>query len=223
MARSTGTRALRVAEPRLLTGTSTHVADVVRPGMPHARFVRSPVARARISGIDVSRALRLDRVHGVFTAQDPNCRVREQWYTFSGRDDPDTPRPPLAEDAAESVDATHAGNLVGEPAGRPRADVAPDFDRAPHEVRSFCVRPPGVDEHRVRVAMRHTGGGFGQKVLPWREIPEGAFRSRFVFSDTSGRAPYRDPWQFESTAREDLLDTAAPLRRDHPVRDLPRD
>ncbi|MEV5847592.1 hypothetical protein AB0M32_37085 [Streptomyces sp. NPDC051985] len=73
MARSTGTRALRVEDPRLLltsTGTSAYVADVVRPG-----------------------------VHAAFTAQDPNCRVREQWYTPNGHDDPDTPvrrspRPP---------------------------------------------------------------------------------------------------------------------------------
>ncbi|MEV7978512.1 molybdopterin cofactor-binding domain-containing protein [Streptomyces sp. NPDC086519] len=111
----------------------------------------------------------------------------------------------------ESIHASHPGNLVGELAGRPMADLAPVFERAPHvvsvtvhqqsygpvpmetrgivaewsapagemtiwaatqsphEVRSFCARLLGVDEHRVRVVMRDTGGGFGQKMLPQRE------------------------------------------------------
>ncbi|MFI1030415.1 xanthine dehydrogenase family protein molybdopterin-binding subunit [Streptomyces sp. NPDC020951] len=377
--RYTGTRTLRVEDPRLLTGTGTYVDDVVRPGMLHACFVRSPMARARIVGIDVSEALALEGVHAVFVADDLNPGVREQWYSLSGRDDPDTPRPPLAEgevrfvgdpvamvvavdrytaedaaesvvvdyepllpvvdyaaalECAESVHATHPGNLVGQLGGRPMADLAPVFDRAPHvvsvtvhqqsygpvpmetrgivaewsgpagemtiwaatqsphEVRSFCARLLGIDEHRVRVVMRDTGGGFGQKVLPQREdmcvmlaavklpaalkwiedrqehllaagqarhehgearmalddegrilaatldhvqdagayptpspvqsgiavgmlfpgpyrIPEGTFSSRFVFSNTSGRVAYRGPWQFESMAREVLLDTAA--------------
>ncbi|HSA48967.1 MAG TPA: molybdopterin cofactor-binding domain-containing protein, partial [Yinghuangia sp.] len=164
--------------------------------------------------------------------------------------------------------------------------------QAPHEVRAFCARLLAVAEHKVRVVMRDTGGGFGQKVLPQREdicvmlaatklpaalkwiedrqehlmsagqarhehgeakmafdeegnilaavldhvqdagayptpspvqsgiavgmlfpgpyrVPQGTFRSRFVFSNTSGRVAYRGPWQFESMAREVLLDTAA--------------
>lgn len=374
-----GTRALRVEDPRLLTGAGTYVDDVVRPGMLHACFVRSPMARARILGIDASEALRLDGVHAVFVASDLNPGVREQWYTLNGRDDPDTPRPPLAEgevrfvgdpvamvvaadryiaedaaelvvvdydpltpvvdyaralDSAESVHADRPDNLVGQLGGRPLADLAPVFESAPHvvtqtlyqqshgpvpmetrgivaewaaaggemtiwaatqsphEVRSFCARLLGIAEHRVRVVMRDTGGGFGQKVLPQREdmcvmlaaarlpaalkwiedrqehllaagqarhehgearmalddegrilaatldhvqdagayptpspvqsgiavgmlfpgpyrIPQGTFSSRFVFSNTSGRVAYRGPWQYESMARETLLDTAA--------------
>ncbi|MHC5257695.1 xanthine dehydrogenase family protein molybdopterin-binding subunit [Streptomyces sp. UC4497] len=375
----TGTRTLRVEDARLLTGAGTYVDDVVRPGMLHACFVRSPMARARILGIDAAEALQLDGVRAVFVAADLNPEVNEQWYTLNGRDDPDTPRPPLAEgevrfvgdpvamvvatdryvaedaaelvivdydpltpvvdyatalDSAESVHADRPGNLVGELGGRPMADLDPVFERAPHvvgqtlhqqshgpvpmetrgivaewaaaggemtvwaatqsphEVRAFCARLLGVDEHRVRVVMRDTGGGFGQKVLPQREdmcvmlaatrlpaalkwiedrqehllsagqarhehgearmafdddgrilaatldhvqdagayptpspvqsgiavgmlfpgpyrIPEGTFRSRFVFSNTSGRVAYRGPWQYESMSRETLLDTAA--------------
>ncbi|GHB60113.1 xanthine dehydrogenase [Streptomyces umbrinus] len=374
-----GTRTLRVEDPRLLTGTGTYVDDVVRPGMLHACFVRSPMARARILGIDVSEALQLEGVHAVFVASDLNPGVHEQWYTLNGRDDPDTPRPPLAEgevrfvgdpvamvvatdryiaedaaelvvvdyeplppvvdyaralDSTESVHADRPDNLVGRLGGRPMADLEPVFERAPHvvsqtvyqqshgpvpmetrgivaehaaadgemtiwaatqsphEVRSFCARLLGIAEHRVRVVMRDTGGGFGQKVLPQREdmcvmlaaaglpaalkwiedrqehllaagqarhehgearmafdddggilaatldhvqdagayptpspvqsgiavgmlfpgpyrIPEGTFSSRFVFSNTSGRVAYRGPWQYESMARETLLDTAA--------------
>src|SRR3546814_16012567 len=41
--------------------------------------------------------------------------------------------------------------------------------QAPHEVRLFCSRLLALPEHRVRVIMRDTGGGFGQKVVPQRE------------------------------------------------------
>ena len=43
---------------------------------------------------------------------------------------------------------------------------------------------------------------------PYR-VPRAAFRTTSVFSNTSGRAAYRGPWQFESLAREVLLDVAA--------------
>jgi carbon-monoxide dehydrogenase large subunit len=43
---------------------------------------------------------------------------------------------------------------------------------------------------------------------PYR-IPCATFRSRAVLSNTVGRTAYRGPWQFESIAREVLLDIAA--------------
>lgn len=378
-ARYAGTRVQRVEDARLLTGHGTFVDDVVRPGMLHACFVRSPMARARVAGIDVSEALALEGVQAVFVAEDLNPGVHEQWYTLDGPDVPDTPRPPLAEgevrfvgdpvalvvaadryvaeDAAELVmvdyeplppvvdyagaqesgELVHPGypgNLAGELSGRPASEIAAVFDeaphvvretiyqqayapvpmetrglvaewsapsgeltiwastQAPHEVRMFCARLLGLAEHRVRVVMRDTGGGFGQKVVPQREemcialaarkvpgalkwiedrrenllsagqarhehgdariafdrdgrilaaeidhvqdvgayptpwpvltgsvvgilfpgpyrVPCGTFSSKSVFSNTTGRAAYRGPWQFESVAREVLLDIAA--------------
>jgi carbon-monoxide dehydrogenase large subunit len=41
--------------------------------------------------------------------------------------------------------------------------------QAPHEVRLFCSRLMGLPEHRIRVVMRDTGGGFGQKVMVQRD------------------------------------------------------
>ncbi len=41
--------------------------------------------------------------------------------------------------------------------------------QAPHEVRAFCSRLLGIPEQQIRVVMRDTGGGFGQKVVPQRE------------------------------------------------------
>ncbi|HEX5947711.1 MAG TPA: xanthine dehydrogenase family protein molybdopterin-binding subunit [Acidimicrobiales bacterium] len=164
--------------------------------------------------------------------------------------------------------------------------------QAPHEVRMFLARVLGIGEHQVRVIMRDTGGGFGEKVIPMREdmcialaatklpaplkwiedrrenllaagmsrhehgdvrmgiddegrivgayidhtqdigaypapwpvgtaaavgmlfpgpyrVPLAGFRTTSVFSNTSARIAYRGPWQFESLAREVLLDIAA--------------
>jgi carbon-monoxide dehydrogenase large subunit len=41
--------------------------------------------------------------------------------------------------------------------------------QAPHEVRMFCARLLGIPEHQIRVIMRDTGGGFGQKVMVQRD------------------------------------------------------
>ncbi len=46
----------RREDRRLLTGQGQFVADLVLPRMLHAAFVRSPVAHARIRGIDLARA-----------------------------------------------------------------------------------------------------------------------------------------------------------------------
>ncbi|BBZ04288.1 xanthine dehydrogenase [Mycolicibacterium chitae] len=41
--------------------------------------------------------------------------------------------------------------------------------QAPHELRAFAARLLGLPAQNVRVIMRDTGGGFGQKVVPMRE------------------------------------------------------
>jgi len=96
-ARYSGRRVRRVEDARLLTGHGTFVDDVSLPGMLHACFVRSPLARAAILEIDASAALALPGVHHVFTAADLNPGVHEQWHTSLGPKMPETPRPPLAE------------------------------------------------------------------------------------------------------------------------------
>ena len=224
--------------------------------MLHACFVRSPIARARILGIDTSEALALPGVHAVFVAADLNPDVHEAWFTLTGPDMPDTPRPPLAEDEVrfvgdpvalvvadsryiaedavelvvvdyeplpaladyvaadgsdELVHPNFPGNVAGAFAGQAQEQVDEVFaaaahavgetifqqaytavpietrglvvewsagsgeltiwsaTQAPHEVRAFCSRLLGLPEQRIRVVMRDTGGGFGQKVVPLRE------------------------------------------------------
>ncbi|OBF12921.1 xanthine dehydrogenase family protein molybdopterin-binding subunit [Mycobacterium sp. ACS4331] len=252
--RYAGTRVARVEDTRLLTGNGTFVDDVVRPGMLHACFVRSPYARAKVNSIDTSAALAVPGVLAVFTAADLNPDVREAWHAVAGKDVPDTPRPPLAEgevkfvgdpvalviaenrylaeDAIELVDvdyeplpaiadftkaqtsdvlvhAEYANNRAGGMGGAPpdeetfsgAAHVAKAHihqqsyvpvpietrgivvewqaapgeltvwasTQTPHELRAFAARLLGLSAQKVRVIMRDTGGGFGQKVVPMRE------------------------------------------------------
>ena len=101
--RYAGARINRVEDARLLTGRGTYVDDVVRPGMLHACFVRSPFARARINGVDATAALALRGVEAVFTAADLNPGVRECWFGIVGPDLPHPPTPPLAEGEARFV------------------------------------------------------------------------------------------------------------------------
>ncbi len=164
--------------------------------------------------------------------------------------------------------------------------------QSPHEVRLFCSRLLGIPEHRIRVIMRDTGGGFGQKIMvqrdemcvmlaapkvaapvkwiedrrenllaagksrhehgevkmafdaagaiqavqldfvsdcgayptPWPvgtaslvgalfpgpyRVPRASFTAKAMYTNTAGRSAYRGPWQFESLAREVVLDIAA--------------
>ncbi len=68
-----GTRVLRTEDPRFLTTGGVYTEDVVDErlaGACHVFFVRSPVAHARISRIDVSAALAAPGVIAAFTGAD---------------------------------------------------------------------------------------------------------------------------------------------------------
>ena len=68
-----GTRVLRVEDPRLLTTGGTYVDDLQDPllaGALHLSFVRSPVAHARITSVDVGAARAAPGVVAVLTAAD---------------------------------------------------------------------------------------------------------------------------------------------------------
>jgi carbon-monoxide dehydrogenase large subunit len=60
----------RREDPALVTGRGVYVDDVTLPGLLHAFVVRSPVAHARITSVDVSGATSSPGVVAVFTADD---------------------------------------------------------------------------------------------------------------------------------------------------------
>ena len=68
-----GTRVLRTEDPKFLTTGGVYTEDVVDDrltGACHVFFVRSPLAHARINGIDASAALATPGVLAVYTAAD---------------------------------------------------------------------------------------------------------------------------------------------------------
>jgi aerobic carbon-monoxide dehydrogenase large subunit len=65
-----GIRALRLEDPRLITGRGTYAADWNLPDQLHAAFLRSDRAHARLLGVDVARARALPGVQLVLTGED---------------------------------------------------------------------------------------------------------------------------------------------------------
>jgi carbon-monoxide dehydrogenase large subunit len=97
-----GTRVVRTEDPRLLTAGGSYVDDLRVPelaGAARVTFVRSPIAHALISGVDVSAALDAPGVAAVFTAQDLD----------------DLPPPPPPAGAGSEGAPVPLGGVFGEP------------------------------------------------------------------------------------------------------------
>ena len=65
-----GAAVRRKEDHRFITGAGQFVDDINRPNQLYACFVRSPVAHARIAGIDASAALEVAGVVAVLTGAD---------------------------------------------------------------------------------------------------------------------------------------------------------
>ncbi|WP_219417206.1 xanthine dehydrogenase family protein molybdopterin-binding subunit [Pseudonocardia nigra] len=68
-----GTRVVRTEDPKLLDTGGVYIDDLREPllaGAAHVTYVRSPIAHARITGIDVDEARRAPGVVAVFTGAD---------------------------------------------------------------------------------------------------------------------------------------------------------
>jgi carbon-monoxide dehydrogenase large subunit len=61
---------LRKEDARLVTGQATWTDNLILPGMLHVAYVRSPLAHARITRVDVSRALQSPGVIAAFSGAD---------------------------------------------------------------------------------------------------------------------------------------------------------
>src|SRR4029079_5948809 len=62
-----GARVTRVEDPRFLTGNGRYVDDIALPGMLHVAFVRSTMAHADITGVNVDAAASHPGVHAGVT------------------------------------------------------------------------------------------------------------------------------------------------------------
>jgi CO/xanthine dehydrogenase Mo-binding subunit len=71
-----GQRITRMDALEKVTGRARYTADMQLPGMLHAAILRAPVARGRVTELDLSYALSLDGVRGAVTIDDvPDVKV----------------------------------------------------------------------------------------------------------------------------------------------------
>ena len=68
--RLVGANVPRVEDRRILTGRGHYVDDIQLPHMLHATFLRSPLAHARITGLDATDARQAPGVIAVYTGAD---------------------------------------------------------------------------------------------------------------------------------------------------------
>jgi carbon-monoxide dehydrogenase large subunit len=85
-ARYVGASVHRKEDGRLLRGHGQYVDDVKWAGMLHGAFLRSEVAKAQITRLDVSAARALPGVVEVFTWQDFNEQYGESWHAMLGEE-----------------------------------------------------------------------------------------------------------------------------------------
>jgi aerobic carbon-monoxide dehydrogenase large subunit len=83
-ARFVGQSVHRKEDRRLLTGHGQYVDDVALPGMLHAAFLRSDVAKATITELDATAARQLPGVVAVLTWRDFDGRYGEAWHAMLG-------------------------------------------------------------------------------------------------------------------------------------------
>ena len=93
----------RYEDPELLRGKGRYIADVTRPGMLHAAFVRSPYPHARIRGVDVTDALAVEGVVAVLTGADLPADLGQQPCNHLFHGQRDTPYFALVRDRARYV------------------------------------------------------------------------------------------------------------------------
>jgi carbon-monoxide dehydrogenase large subunit len=129
-----GTRVLRSEDPRFLTGGDTYIDNLDVPDAAHVVYVRSPIAHARIGGIDTRDAAAMPGVVGVFTGADVDLAPRPPAHT---RMPESMVRPLLARDVVR---------FVGEPVAAVVADHrAQAVDAADAVVVDYEPLPAVVD------------------------------------------------------------------------------
>jgi carbon-monoxide dehydrogenase large subunit len=134
----------RVEDRPLLTGGATFVGDLAPQGMVHLAFLRSPLAHARIAGVDATAAAALPGVRAVFTASDltlpPLQPPIENPAAFS------PPRPLLARDvvrfAGEPIAAVIADDQYAAEDALDMIEL--DLDPLPAVVDPIAASGPGA-------------------------------------------------------------------------------
>jgi carbon-monoxide dehydrogenase large subunit len=145
-----GTRVIRTEDPRLLTAGGVYVDDLRTPelnGAARLTFVRSPIAHARITGIDTSAATSEPGVVAVLTVRDMDDLAPPPPDDGSGGGGNEAAPLPLGGPWAEPLLAVDTVRFVGEPVavvitdGRYQGEDAADLVTVDYEPLPAVVGP----------------------------------------------------------------------------------
>src|SRR5918998_223868 len=175
----------RREDPKLMTGSGNFLDDIRLPGMSYAAVLRSPVAHARIRGIDTSSAKTMPGVIGVFTGEDL-AEVNPlpcAWQAAGVDNNVATPRLLALAEAEVRISQSLFNQRLIPTAMEPRGSIGvydPSTDeytlwatsQAPHVhkliVAAFVL---GIPEQKIRVIAPDVGGGFGSKIFVYFDMP----------------------------------------------------
>lgn len=100
-----GKPATRLDGPQRASGAARYTVDVALPGMLHARILRAPVARCRVTGLDLTAARAVPGVRGVLGPEGPFTMQGDRILTA----EPAWAGQPIAVVAADTSEAAGAG------------------------------------------------------------------------------------------------------------------
>jgi len=156
----------RREDPRLLTGKGRYIDDQSAKGMLHAHFLRSDVARARITHLDVSAARQAPGVRHVLTAKELNPHLAGSMLASMFADGglgKVSPLRPLAEDDVR---------FVGDPVVLILADNRYLAEDAAELVEiDYEVLPPVVDYEQAEHSPEKVHAEEESNVVGQIEIP----------------------------------------------------
>ena len=171
----TGQSVKRFEDHRLLTGQSSFVDDMSRPGMLHALIVRSPHGHARIRGIDAGAALALPGVAAVITAADVPEIAQLPTRDSADADELRPPRHP-----ALAVDkACYAGQPVAVVLAEDiyTAEDAVELVNVDYEVLPAVIDPLEATSENSPVIHEHLGSNMVLRTVNSGGDLDGAFAS----------------------------------------------
>jgi aerobic carbon-monoxide dehydrogenase large subunit len=164
--RFVGQSVKRREDRRLVTGHGRYVDDLTMPGLLHAAFLRSDVARAAITRLDTTAASRLEGVHAVFTNADLAAVLRgpmQPTMFASGAQGPSAPMRPLADGDVR---------FVGEPIALVVADSRYLAEDACDLIEvDYDLRTPIVDYETAAGATELVHPEWGSNVASHMEVP----------------------------------------------------
>jgi len=145
-----GTRVERIEDPRFLTGNGTYIDNLALPGAVWLTYVRSTVAHAVITSIDVSEAVSMPGVVAVWTATELGLAPADPFHPHMK---PEFKRPYLAADRVR---------FVGEPVAVVISQTrAQGVDAAEQVIVDYDTLPVvlDVDESYTNAVLLHPDAG----------------------------------------------------------------